>query len=77
MFVSSFVSVFNVVREKDDKGNDIPVAGKHAVDIALRCAPFKFELRHEAIRILKYCLHLANLSPSDVRYLREITELHA
>lgn len=36
-YVSSFLSVFTVVKKKDQDGNEIPVSGKHAVDVALRC----------------------------------------
>ncbi|EIM84332.1 CyP450 monooxygenase [Stereum hirsutum FP-91666 SS1] len=41
-FVSSFLSVLTVEKKKDEDGNEIPVSGKHAVDVALS-QPLPFE----------------------------------
>lgn len=39
-FVSSFLSVLTVEKKKDEDGNEIPVSGKHAVDVALRSVAY-------------------------------------
>lgn len=37
MFFSTFLSVFTVEKQKDEKGNEIPVNDKHNVEFSLRC----------------------------------------
>lgn len=66
MFFSTFLSVFTVEKQKDEKGNEIPVNDKHNVEFSLRCG----SSLHCAVKFLKPYFSLAILHYSNAQYFR-------